>query len=311
MDFAHPWLLALTPLPILAWMILPTARERGAVRVPASVLAHLLTQSAQSSGSRAVRPGELVFKTIGWIALVLALAGPFLKRPAVLAPTGRDVVIAFDLSASMAEQDMNIGDRKVARIDIIRDRLGAFVKSRKGDRIALIGFASEAYLIAPLTFDVTAISEMLNEMTIGLPGRKTDLGQAIGLTVKLLRPEPKGERLLILISDGEVNAGQLAATDAAALARVIGLRIFSIGFAEEISAENTAHLAELAKITDGTFRSATSVALMQDALGQVQAMAPIVPGDANADRRQDLRWPFLLASLMCLLVIGWQEYRDP
>ena len=74
-DLAHPWLLALVPLPFLAWMILPVARERGAVRVPGSVLAHLLHQSSTSSGSRAVRPGELVFKVIGWVALVMRWLG--------------------------------------------------------------------------------------------------------------------------------------------------------------------------------------------------------------------------------------------
>ncbi|MEM7059208.1 MAG: VWA domain-containing protein [Pseudomonadota bacterium] len=311
MELAHPWLLALAPLPILAWIILPAARERGAVRVPASVLAHLLTQSAQSSGSRAVRPGELAFKTIGWIALILALAGPYLKRPAILAPTGRDIIIAFDLSASMAEKDMVIADRKVARIDVIRNRLGSFIQNRKGDRFALIGFASDAYLIAPLTFDVTAIAEMLDEMTIGLPGRKTDLGQAIGLAVKLLRPEPTGERLLILISDGEVNAGELAATDAAKLAKDIGVRIFSIGFAEEISAKNAAHLADLANITDGAFHAASSTGLMQNALADIEALAPIAPGESAIERRQDWRWPLLLISLLCLMAIGWQEYRDP
>ena len=311
MDFAHPWLMALMPLPILAWMVLPTARERGAVRVPASVLSHLLSESAGSAGTRVVRPGELAFKSIGWIALVLALAGPYLKQPAILAPTGRDVVVAFDLSASMAEEDMATGDRMMARIDVIRDRLGTFIRNRKGDRFALVGFASDAYLIAPLTFDVTAIAEMLNEMTIGLPGRKTDLGQAIGLTVKLLRSEPEGERLLILISDGEVNAGELAATDAARLARDIGVRIFTIGFAGDISTENATHLADLANITDGASYTATSADLMQSALTEVEALAPISPGESASERRQDWRWPLLLISLFCLMAIGWQEYRDP
>ena len=114
---------------------------------------------------------SLALKAACWIALVVALAGPFVQKPAALKPTGRDVIVAFDLSASMAEQDMSVGDRKLARIDVIREKLGAFIRGRKGDRIALIGFATSAFLIAPPTYDVTAVSEMLDEMTIGLPGR--------------------------------------------------------------------------------------------------------------------------------------------
>ena len=310
-SLADPWALALLPLPILAWYLLPPARERGAVRVPGSVLAHLRQQSAATSASRTARPGDLVLKAIGWIAVIVALAGPFLQRPAVLKPTGRDIVVALDLSASMAEEDMRLGGRTVSRIDVIRDRLGTFLEGRKGDRVALIGFATDAYLIAPLTFDVTAVSEMLNELTIGLPGRKTDLGQAIGLTLKVLQREDLGERLLILISDGEANAGELAAADAAELAKAMDLKIFTIGFAAEVETQNTAHLAELSEITDGQYQTATSPALMRDTLAELDRIAPVAPAETAAKRRQDWRWVALLTALTCLGAIGWREFRDP
>lgn len=311
MDFIHPWLLGLVPLPVLAWFILPAAKARGAIQVPDSVMAFLQNQSAASSVSRAARPGDLVLKSIGWVALIIALAGPFVKKPSILTPTGRDIIVAFDLSASMAEEDMVLGARKVARIDVIRESLGTFIRGRKGDRIALIGFATEAFLIAPLTFDVTAVAEMLGEVNIGLPGRKTDLGQAIGLTVKLLRDQDQGDRMLILISDGEVNAGRLAATDAAGLARDLGIQIYSIGFGKDISSKNVAHMSNLAEMTGGTFHSATSPSLMQEALVRLEAMAPTTTEPSAGERRQDWRWPLLLVALACLLVIGWREVRDP
>lgn len=310
-DLAYPWMLILAPLPVLAWFLLPPARERSAVAVPSSVLNHLLHHSVSTAGSRAARPGELALKSTGWAALVIALAGPFVQQPAALKPTGRDVIVAFDLSASMAEKDMTIGERKLARIDVIREKLGTFIRGRKGDRVSLIGFATNAFLIAPPTYDVVAVAEMLDEMTIGLPGRKTDLGQAIGLTVKLFRADKAGERLLILISDGEVNTGQIAATDAADLAAELGITIFSIGFAEKITAANTAHLADLAERTGGGFLAATNPTLMQDALAALDAIAPISPEDASTERRQDWRWVPLVITLACLLAVGWREYRDP
>jgi Ca-activated chloride channel family protein len=152
---------------------------------------------------------------------------------------------------------------------------------------------------------------MLNEVSIGLPGRKTDLGQAIGMTVKLLRPEEQGERLLILISDGEVNSGEIAATDAADLAARLGVKILTIGFATEIAAENVSQLAEVSQMTGGAYRVATDAGLMQDALDWLDDMAPIIPDQAVTERRTDWRWLPLIIALACLLAIGWREYRDP
>ena len=310
-DFAYPWMLAAVPLPVVVWFLLPPARERSAIAVPDSVMAHLQHHSGAITGSRAARPVELALKAMGWLALVVALAGPYTQKPAALKPTGRDIIVAFDLSASMAEKDMSIGGRELARIDVIREKVGTFVKGRKGDRITLIGFATSAFLIAPPTYDVVAVSEMLDEMTIGLPGRKTDLGQAIGLTVKLFRAEPPGDRMLILISDGDVNTGQIAATDAAKLAADLGISIFPIGFAEQITAPNAAHLADLAQRTGGDYLAATDPALMQNALSALDDLVPITPDQTSTERRQDWRWVPLSLALLCLLVIGWREYRDP
>lgn len=307
--FALPWALLLAPLPVLAWLVLPPRAETGALRVPASVLAHL--QAAGGAGTARRRlPTGLILRGLGWIALIVALAGPFSSAPALLKPTGRDVIVALDLSASMAETDMEMAGQKTARIDVIRDRLATFLRGRRGDRVALIGFATDAYLIAPLTFDVGAIAEMLTEATIGMPGRKTDLGQAIGLTVKLMRDEPRGERLLLLISDGETNAGELAARDAATLAAGLGVQIVTVGFASEIDGGNAEHMAELARMTGGSFHAATSPALMQNVFDHLARIAPVVPEETATERRRDWRWVAILAALGCLAGIGWREARD-
>ncbi len=309
-SFSFPWAFFLAPLPVLAWRLLPTAPQRGAVRAPDSVIAHLSRYSHTKVRSLS-GVGDMVIKTICWGALIIALAGPYLKRPALLAPTGRDIIVAVDLSASMAEEDMETTTGKIARIDVIRDKMAAFLKTRAGDRVALIGFAEDAYLIAPLTFDVNAVSDMLGEAPIGLPGRKTDLGQAIGLAVKTLRTEDDGERLLILISDGEANAGDLAASDAASMAKNIGLKIFAIGFASEIDAANAAHMAELAKASGGDFVTATSADAMQQAYKNLVVIAPGAQPDAGTERRRDVRWPVLAVAFVCLSILLWREARDP
>ncbi len=309
-SFALPWAFLLAPLPVLAWRLLPPEPQKGAVRAPESVIAHLKRHS-DTTGRSLSGIGDLALKVIGWIALIIALAGPFIARPALLTPTGRDIVVAVDLSASMAEEDMIVDDRKTARIEVIRQKMATFLRSRAGDRVALIGFAEEAYLIAPLTFDVRAAAEMLSEAPIGLPGRKTDLGRAIGLSVKLLREEEEGERLLILISDGEANAGELAATDAAELAKEIGLKIFAIGFASDLDEANAGHMADLAETSGGRFTSADSAEAMGLAATIVSDSDIVARPESGGDRRTDLRWAALIVGFICFMVLYWREAQDP
>ena len=217
-EFARLWAFALVPLPLVAWLVLPALAARGALQIPSS-LWHTLTKIAgDPSKYRLNIPHALILRLLGWIALVVALAGPQVRSQTLQEPSGRDLVVALDLSASMAEPVASDGGGRTRRIDVVNEVLARFVIGRRGDRIGLIAFAREADLIAPMTFDTGAVAMMLEEVAIGLPGRRTDIGQAIGLTIQLLRKEPLGERVLIVVSDGETNVGELAALDASAIA---------------------------------------------------------------------------------------------
>ena len=307
---ALPWALAAAPLPLAVWYLSRPLPQKSAVQAPDSVLAHLRRHAAPA-GSRLAGVGDLALRLIAWAALVIALAGPYAREGDLLAPTGRDIIVAVDLSASMAEEDVLVADRKTARIDVIRDRMARFLEARKGDRVALIGFAEEAYLIAPFTFDVNAVAEMLSEAPIGLPGQKTDLGRAIGLAVKVLRKEPAGERLLILISDGEANAGDLAARDAARMARDIDVAMFAIGFAPEMEAENAGLMSDLAEMTGGAFALAGDAAAMDEAVRLIADLAPTAQDDSGVERRRDLTWPFAALAILCMAALMWREAGDP
>lgn len=310
MDFAYPWALLAVPLPLVVWFLAPPLPQKSAVQAPDSVIEHLRRHSAPSA-ERFAGVGALMLKAIAWAAIIIALSSPFLRQTALLSPTGRDIIVAIDLSASMAEEDMVVSDRKYRRIDIIRDRMAEFLKTRSGDRVALIGFAEDAFLIAPFSFDVKAVAEMLGEAPIGLPGRKTDLGRAIGLAVKTLRNEPAGERLLILISDGEANAGDLAASDAAEMARDAGVRMFAIGFAADLEVANARRLADLAIATQGEYISASDPASMDAAVRMLADLAPSARNDAGTERRRDLAWPFAALAILCMGVLMWREAGDP
>lgn len=308
-EFLNLWAFALLPLPALVWWLAPARPARGAVAVPDSVMTTLRQTSGVRGEDRLGPPADISLRVIGWLALVLALAGPHQERAPLLTPSGRDVAIALDLSASMGETDMSGGD--VARIDLIRGALGDFMRERRGDRVALVGFGTEAYVIAPLTFDVAAAADMLDEVAIGLPGRRTDLGQAIGLTVQMMRGEPVGERLLILISDGETNVGALAAKDAARLAAENGLKVVVIGFARELDAGGEDQMRAIAEATVGRFYTASDPALLEAIYREIDLMAPISAPDPENAPIENWRWAPLLVAFAAALFIGWREHQDP
>lgn len=308
-EFARLWAFALLPLPVLAWWLLPPVVEKNAVAVPPGVL-HMLEAARSGGGAmRALLNRGMLARIVAWTAIIVALAGPETRRDRLLEPTGRDVMVAVDLSASMGERRDGAEADAPRRIDVIGPFVTRLIEGRQGDRVGLIAFGSEAYLIAPMTFDVRAVAGLLPEVTIGLPGRRTDLGQAVGLTVQILRDQPRGQRVLVLVSDGETNLGDLSARDAAELAARAGITVHVVGFSSEIAPENEAHMREIAALTGGRFFEAAS----PDALTAVEdEIASLLPSAVGAEPGYLVRswaWVAALAAIAALGVVAHRELR--
>jgi len=308
-EFERLWAFALLPLPFAAWLLLPALPARAALRIPASVRAHLAALTGAPGGARIALPHGAVPLVLGWLALVAALAGPFSKGAPLLEPTGRDLLIAIDLSASMAERIASADGAAARQTDVVRQSLRDFIARRQGDRIGLIGFASKAYLVAPLGFDTRAAAAVLDELGVGLPGRRTDLGQAIGLAVQVFRREPAGARILLIVSDGETNAGDIAARDAARLAAGERIVIHTIGFADEIESGNADFLRAIAAETGGRYFEAASPAALEAAHRQIARLAPVSRKTRQLTR--DWSWAPLVIALAALAWTAWLEVRDP
>jgi Ca-activated chloride channel homolog len=264
-SLADPWFLFLLPLPLLILRLAPpVTRTGGALRIPGVIGERLLGKH---------RAGESVAQNLGlpvaiWVLLVVALAGPRLIVPTPALPTsGRDIVIALDLSGSMVEEDFFIDDRQVSRLDAVKHVGTEFARRRAGDRVALVIFGSKAYFATPFTFDTEAVARAIDEATIGLSGRATSISDALGLSLKRLVQSDAASKVIVLLSDGANNSGAATPRDAARLAREKGVRVHTIAMGprdvtnpgDERDVVDTVTLKAIADISGGqTFRVKTT-----------------------------------------------------
>jgi Ca-activated chloride channel homolog len=234
--FAWPWLLLALPLPWIVRWLLPPARQSGAaLKVPYGTRLDTIAGQAGHAHVRGV--GALAW--LAWALLCVAAARPQQPGELVQPPqAGRDLMLAVDLSGSMSDEDMQVGGRLVDRLTAAKAVLADFLDRRDGDRVGLIVFGQKAYALTPMTLDLDTVREQLDDSVVGLAGRETAIGDAIGLAVKRLKPQAAAQpsskqNVLILLTDGVNTAGMLDPLKAAELARDSGVRIHAIAFGGE------------------------------------------------------------------------------
>jgi Ca-activated chloride channel homolog len=226
--FEWPWLLALLPIPLLVRWLLPARMtvEQAALKVP-------FLDDFSDTETKAVAQHDnlpLFLAAIAWALFVIACTRPqWLGEPIEQAVSGRDLMMAVDLSGSMEVQDFFINKKPVDRLTAVKWVANDFINRRVGDRIGLILFGTQAYLQAPLTFDRLTVMTLLDEAAIGLAGDNTAIGDAIGLAIKRLKNQPADSRVLILLTDGANTAGEVSPLKAAELAAANKLKIYTIG----------------------------------------------------------------------------------
>ena len=315
LEWAWPWLFVLLPLPWLLARILAAARlsAGAALRLP-----FVLPGLEAAQGAAPVSRWRNVLALCAWALLVAAVARPqWLGDAQALPRTGRDLLLAVDASGSMSTQDMQIGGQPVSRYSAVKAIAGDFIRRRVGDRIGLIVFGTQAYLLTPLTFDRATVLKQLEDSAVGLPGRETAIGDAVGLAVKRLSERPQNERVLILLTDGVNNAGALEPRQAIGLAVAEHVKIYTIGIGADAmevggffgsrvvnpSADLDARLlTEMADKTGGHFYRARNTAELAQIYHEINQLEP------SADAGQQFRpldelfyWPLSTAMLLALL----------
>jgi len=225
------WLLFALPAPWLVrrFIVAEPLDNDAALKVPqASYFDELIGLTAIAQPLR----WRLAMLWLVWSLALLAAARPQFVGDAVALPvSGRDLLMAVDLSGSMEEQDFQLDGQWVDRLTATKAVAADFIANRVGDRLGLILFGREAYVQTPLTFDRTTIRTLLDESVIGLAGKETAIGDAIGLAIRTLDDAgvEEGRRVLVLLTDGANTAGEVDPLKAAELAAQRAVIIYTIG----------------------------------------------------------------------------------
>lgn len=313
-----PWLLLLLPLPLLVrWLLPPATTPMPALRVPWRDADFRAIAGRGAGVRRGLGIGLLAW--LGWALLCVAAARPQQFGEILQPPqSGREMMLALDLSGSMGEGDMLLGGRPVDRLTAARAVLADFLDRRDGDRVGLIVFGQRAYVLTPLTSDHASVREQLADAVVGLAGRETAIGDAIGLATKRLAAQPEGQRVLVLLTDGVNTAGELEPERAARLARDNGVRIHTIAFGGEgqsfsvfgmpitlpggEDSHDEATLQRISEMTGGRSFRARDTAELAGIYAEIQRLEPVQQaGEPLRPLIERYPWP-LGAGLACLLL---------
>jgi len=315
-ELAYPWLLVLAPLPI--FMRLLRARsgsEEAALEAPFAQrwrqLADASSLGLQSS------PLKLVVLILIWLSLVTAATRPqWVGEPIELANSGRDLLLAIDLSGSMQIEDMQVGNSLVSRITAVKAIAADFTSRRTGDRVGLILFGTRAYVQAPLTFDIKTVRQFIEEAQLGFAGEDTAIGDALGLAVKRLRERPADSRVLILLTDGQDTASTVDPMEAAALASEMNVRIYTIGISRRLgTSSNTsgevdeALLTAIAQATGGRYFRARTPQELQGIYQILDDLEPVEQEKSTFRPIESMTWiPTSVAFWLAVLLIGLRTW---
>lgn len=326
LTFAYPWLLLLALLPPLLQHLRP---RQAPVRAPRLPIGHWLQglPGVSPEGS-ALSPWHNRLLYLLWLLLVLALARPQHVGEQIQLPvTGRDLMLVVDISPSMEERDMIIQGRAVNRLQAVKYVLDDFISRRKGDRLGLILFGTEPYVQAPLTFDLDTVRTLLQEAGLGMAGRATAIGDAVGLAIKRLRERPQNQRVAILLTDGANTAGEIQPDKAIEIASAAGVRLYTIGIGAESILQrdlfgsrrinpsrdlDEALLTRMAQGTGGQYFRARDLEELERIYDSIDQLEPIEQDERFYRPVQDLFWwPAGMAALAGLLWLGIRHRAFP
>lgn len=321
--WAAPWALLLLLLtPLFAWR---TGASGGvaAVRFPGVSLLKSLGRPVRADWGR-MRLGIFL---LGWICLVIAFARPQLaKDTETVKASGVDILIALDVSRSMLAEDFTMGGKRASRIDAVKQVTEEFIEGRPNDRIGIIAFAGRPYLVSPLTLNHDWLKQNLKRLRIGLVEDGTAIGSALASATRRLGQNTDAKtRIIVLLTDGDNNSGQISPPVAAEAARALGIKIYTIcagsqGWAPVpiqdafgrvvyqqilVTADET-QVRKLAEIGGGQFFRATDSSSLKRIFGEIDQLEKVpIETSRSRDYRELFMWPLGLGVLLLGSAMVW------
>jgi len=225
-QFAHSWaLFLLLLLPVIAIL-------RGKRGKEAAIQYSGLSLLGTLGHKRRVTAGGFLaaLRYLALACFIVAFARPqWVDSSTQVQESGIDMMLAIDLSPSMQALDYHENGQDVSRVDIVRETVAQFVKDRPNDRLGMVAFAGEAYLMSPLTLDHDWLLQNVDRLQVGLAGDATAIGSAIATSANRLRHESGKSKIIVLLTDGSNNAGKITPFAAAQAAAALGIKIYAIG----------------------------------------------------------------------------------
>jgi len=309
LELGLPWILWLLPLPLLFLLLPPMKYRSEALYYP---LFSRVIAIKKEKPTRGVRLGrrrwfQLVLMWLIWICLITSLASPQLVgEPEKQIKTARSMLLNVDLSLSMDSRDwVSAEGERTTRWDAVKEVMNEFIEMREGDRMGLVLFASQAYLQAPFTSDLQVVSSLLDESEIGLAGAKTVIGNAIGKGIELFKSDSIEERVMILVTDGADSGSELSPRQAARIAALDNITIYTIGIGSVSSGAyelDEATLTDIAEATGGQYFRASDREGLLEIYAILDELEPIEYEDEDyIPRRLVFYYPLMAAFTLALL----------
>ncbi len=316
-SFAHPWVLfLLLLLPVLALL---KGRFGGTPGVTFSSTAALAALGRRRRSKAGAWLSLLAHLAVA--ALIVALARPQLGRTLTrVQASGVDIMLVLDVSRSMLAEDFSIGNQRSNRLEAVKKVTEDFIRQRPNDRIGIVAFSGRPYLVSPLTLDHDWLISNLDRLRIGLVEDGTAIGSAVASAANRLKDKEAKTKLIVLLSDGESNAGRITPATAAEAAKALGIRVYAIGagsqgeapwpifdaFGRKVRYEmvemafNEEALKNIAETTKGQYFPATDTASLKKTFSEIDQMEKTkVEVEKTSDYHDLFPW-FVLAGFVLL-----------
>ena len=314
-QFEDPWLL-------LFMLMLPYMAFKGKTKQQATINYSTIgtLQSIRTSQVDFFSALPLILRILSVMLLILALARPQEghKSQEILS-VGVDIMLALDTSGSMQALDFIKNEKRDTRLAMVKDVVSKFIENRPNDRIGMVVFGSEAYTQCPLTLDQGILQSFLSKLDIGMAGDSTAIGSAVGIAVKRLKDLESDSKVIILLTDGRNNAGNLPPVQAAQTAKAFGIKIHTIGVGTHGKApflvnsifgqryvyqevdidENT--LKEISNLTGGQYFRATDLESLKSIYKQIDQMEKSEVKVLDHSEYTELFHYFLIPGILLLL----------